>query len=520
MSINTGLPVPIFNLIKYFCLFVCFDIIVRLSLDKLKSYSRGCRLAHGYSVPISSNAFDRHGLTSTVLKSVSFLQVVVILLILGTYAIEIVLEFSSDSVAILMNVPGEMRVLPAEEKTCGVGATSSSRIVEHMINFASECIVIDEENKNYYMYKANWEVIGSLVVPKCLKTDANILTKGPVPYNETNWIYDQLTGHSDDFPTFGQGPHSPQGLFTIKVTSEDVYIRPEDWIEDHVDGTYRALLPSLKITCHGILCGQKGEKLLRLENKICTRTSSSPASNDADIIFVTGTAVAYSDIADFEKTSWKVSIIANAFFGVQGIRDFSGVITGRKAFSPDAFMMFLGRTHNRDHRSLQKYAIIYKNCDFVQVPSINARPRVETVPNATSALLVRAEVQEWAVTLVATWSLILVFIRVVLGIVVRRQSLPRSLQGEEAMAKLWFNDKVRGKVSEADCDLGEPNARASGSSMPMRGSQQPKKRWNLFRKVVHVQYYLSVKEGLEMDDITVTEGPRRIERDTTKAFFP
>ena len=508
--LETGLPLPLFNIIKYFIVFTVFDIIVRISLDQLKTFVRSWRLNEGHSVLISSIPIDRHGLFSRKTKKFSFLSFVIAFFVMSTYVLEILLEFSSDSVVKQINVPGKLFLAPAEQEICEVKDISTADIAEHMIDFAHECIILDEDTDTYKIYEANWEVTDNTIFPSCVKTNENLLLNGSLPYNELTWISDDAAREDDNLSSLDSGPKSDKSVLIIQVSSSDVFFRKPFLNDRHVTGLYRTQIPNSQIACYGNIFGRIGEGLIKVENRICVR-GSWPFNNDTDLIFFPATGVVYEDIGKVSTQDWIAPVVGTDFNGVKGLRKFARGVTSVKFSSIETYMGFLGLTNNRDHRSLQKYAILFHNCGLVKVPRLGATPRHEMVQNANSAPDIRVAVNEWSLAILVCWPILLFCGKLVLKFIMKGQSLPSNVQGEEDIGSLWFLDTFKGShgtnnISEESYD--------EGSNVTTEDNSQSTCFWKSRGR----QFYLSVDESERLDKIVVTTSPKTINRDKSKAF--
>lgn len=508
--LETGLSLPLFNVIKYFILFFAFDILVRISLDYLKAFIRAKCLNEGRSVPLSSSPIDRYGLSSHAIKKFTLLSLFIAVPTILTYGLEILLEFSSDSVVKEINVPGELFLVPADQGICELNDISTVDIGERMIDFAHQCITLDEDTGTYKIYKANWEVTDSNVFPSCVKTNENILINGSSPYDESTWITDEVLLEDADVSKLDSGPKSVNAVLLIQVNSSHVFFQRTFFNDQHITGGYRAQIPDSEIACFGNIFGRVGEGLIKLENRICIR-GSWPFTDDTDLIFFPGTGIVYEDVANISTRDWSAPVVGTDFNGVKGLRKFAKGVTSEKFSSIETYMVFLGLTNNRDHRSLQRYAILFRECGLVNVPKLGAIPRYERVPNANSAPDVRVAVTKWALCIVIFWPALLLSLKFILWFYMQRHSLPKNVYGEKEIASLWYLDQ------ENDCNpTGTINQESSDSESIIDIEDNSRKVFNWGGR--GTQLYLSVDDSNHLDKILVTTSPKEIRRDKSKNF--
>lgn len=441
--------------------------------------------------------------------SISSQSVFLFLLTLSVYGVEFSLEFSSNSVVENESAPGRVNVINATQHTCTLTDVTYRNTPYNMARLADECIDVDYEENKYIFYRYVWEKGESDEAQLlCIRSQDNVLIKDSLVYKPQNLdppaedLIDAIRAGS-----FGANGDINQAVITIQVLSEHVlssrtYVR---FGIEYASGLFATPLPitqNTSVVCFGNVYGRLGENQMKAQVLFCLE-GMMPFSSDTRFIFLQGSGLITEDATDMRSKLWNANV---ACLHGRVLGRFAEGITRDEFLSSETYAAFLGWTFNRDDRSLQKYAALYKNCENVRVPTGISETHNQTIPNAKALPIVHILVQEWSVALFLTWSIALTVLSSVLTCLGNRRNMPDSVFGEQSLAHRWLHEK---KSSSSDIESGQST---NHTSKPDRY------KWIRWCVMPERQLYLSVKDGELADAVTVTSIDVTEPRDVSKPF--
>lgn len=506
MDLNTNLSIAVFNVVKYFIVFIVFDIVVRRSLDKIIHFFRRLSLSHGRSVPLRNSRIDRYNLPLRSLMSSHSLFL--FLLTFTAYVVEFTLEFSSNSIVNYVSVPGVVNVINATHKTCPLIDITYRSTGTRMAQLADDCIDVDDKENMYTFYRYVWEKTEfDESFPRCIRTDDNILVKDRLLYSRQN-LHPDAIDLVEDIRAGSVGANGDifQAVISIQVSSKDViFNRAYDRFgRKYVTGIFATKLANKPITCFGNVYGRVGEGQMKVQVSSCLE-GSMPFPADSRFIFLLGSGRVVEDAADMKSKPWTTNIACISGRVVANVAE--GI--GKAAFfSTETYATFIGSKDNRDDVSLQRYAALYKNCEHVRVPRNISESRKQIIPNAKALPVVRVTIKRWALILIVSWPIALVLLSSMLGVVGNCKNMPHTLFGEHDIANRWLHEKNRALDIEMDASTYEEYEENEPSEGRRKRSRVKGKK----------PLYLSVKVGEPKDDVTVTATCMTVTRDASKPF--
>lgn len=528
MAIDTQLDLSSFNVIKYIFVFVIFDVVIRLSLRGIAVFFRRNSLYHGHSVPLQNEPFDRYNIREYSQEYRSLTSLFLFLVTLSAYAVEFLLEFSTDSIERTVAIPGNVRVMNASLEVCSFGDAITSNSYYDMIQIADECIDIDPRGRMYVFYKYVWHMktstdssTSSSKELLCVRSEDNILSNNSLIYSTAD-IQFREEKEIDDLKaaSFGANGDPDQDFIVIQVRSNDIFVSREYMQSGKLitAGYITVQLPSRSgnsIKCYGYVFGRHGANQMLAEISFCIYSQA--------FIYVDGSVLIKEDASVLNQSNWKVEV---ACMHGRVIRNFAkGLKSG--FLNTDAFAKFLGSVKRPDERSIQKYAALYHNCENVRVP-LQYNAEEKTIPNAMVQTTVTVSVKTWSLVLLCAWSALLAFISILLTSIAKRKKMPDNIFGEQAMARRWMkcsNEIPRKQTFSERCDesdfaqSGTSRIEDSSISAELESSQKPSflsRLPSIFRK--NKPMYLSVVVGHSQDDIAISLSKKYVKRNKQKTF--
>ncbi|CAN8065585.1 unnamed protein product [Agarophyton chilense] len=492
MTIETSLPVPVFNVIKYLLLTFSIDVLVRGGLDSFEHFRRRLFLYYGLSVDFGNRRIDRYNLIHRFRTRNIGPPVLLTLLTVAAYAVEISLEFSSDSRMGRIPIAGKVTRLNFTRGICSLDSIIYRTNANRFARLAEECII--HENGIYRLYRPIWTTSPEdSFRPLCEPTLSNLVY-------ETTDVYETLQGkgkkaqqeneqlsHTMRAHSYKSNGDEERSFVTMRITSKDIvgsfpYSFASD---DFTSSVFIKRLGDSKVKCFGTVYGRHGEGMMRVMMLGCT----NGFTENSTLSYAQGTGVVELDVEDIEK-NWIALIAVESRRNVY--RFAKGVIDYNPETNPIAYAAFLAISRAQEKINVNKYAIAYRNCDRLSLPSRNADTWEETVEASSSIPRNTATIEQWAIILVICWVVFVTAFRFALHLLADRKGMPKRLYGEKDIVSLWTYEKER--ESLAECRDGCPKRSKNG--------------------------YLSVHIGSVCDYITATKNEGNILRDRRKSFAP
>ncbi|KAI0563324.1 hypothetical protein FGB62_42g310 [Gracilaria domingensis] len=282
-----------------------------------------------------------------------------------------------------------------------------------------------------------------------------------------------------------------RSFVTVNITSRDVLGKfPYYFNSDHfTTAVFIHRLEDSAIKCFGSVYGRHGEGMMRVMMIACTNGFTSNSS----LAYAQGTGLVEMDVEEIDK-EW------SALVAVESRRELHrfgrGVIEERLQTNFVAYAVFLALVRAQEKTNVNKYAMAYRNCEKVSLPSRDGGEWKEVIESKESFPRIVATVQLWAIILVACWVVVVTAARFFVHAWADGKGMPKRLIGEQEMVCLWLQEKDREKAPEVDDD--------DGVDVVQRCKEG----------------FLSVEEGRLHDTITATKRARDVERDRTKSFAP
>ncbi|KAI0560267.1 hypothetical protein FGB62_118g017 [Gracilaria domingensis] len=429
-----------------------------------------------------------------------------ILLSVCTYAIELTLEFSTDSLVKDISKPEVLDIVVNNQGTCGFSEISETLVAEYLARIGDNCVAFSEKDQMYILYAPVWTRQGEAIFPRCVRTEDNELAREPGLYTNQNLdmvgssFIDGLKRNS-----YGSNGDENQSVITIVGKNTDIVaIRRHNYQNQTFNtGPLIIGIPNTKISCMGNVFGRLGEGQMKAELTLCL-DGEWPYNNSTDFLYLFGSAWIPRD-SEFMTENWEVKIASTHG---REIRDFGEGIVSDDLLSHTAFATFLGQSSNRDDQSIQRYALVYKYCELLQVPGPNSVWRRELVPRAKSVRIVRIQIEVWAVILVLCWPFFLCLLVLLTRSFIRKEEVPQFVLGEEEIGRHWSNcirQSRKKLMREDDMQIDEVNK--SCGPWP-----------NIFGREKSNCLFLSVDPGEIEDDVTITSVPNHISRSRKKPF--
>lgn len=506
MVILSNISLPVFSVLKYIIVFSFIDVLVRVCINNLNTFCRKYSISNGRSVPIGGTAFDRFSVSSHSFPKLSFLSMIVVLISLFTYAIELILEFSTDSFVVNISKPEVLEVQVENHGTCTLGEVTDVLAAEYMSQVGNNCVVYSEEDQMYTLYAPLWVREGGRIALRCIQTDDNELAREAALYANENLarvqsdFVDEMRKHS-----YGANGDKNRYLITITARSTDVLAAAKRTQRDgnFVTGPLVVKIPNTAISCIGNVHGRIGDGQMKAELHFCLK-GGWPSNDQTDFIYMLGSALIPED-AKSMNADWEVKI---AISHGREIKDFGKGIVSGGLFRYEAYGAFLGLTTNQDVHSIQRYAIVYKYCDVIKIPGRNSIWERRLEPKAKSVSSVRVQVKDWAIILIVSWPLFLCILVGLTQLYSRGRELPQMVSGEDNIAMQWYSDLRRRRKRFHDDEETETGKRPE-TCVTCRPFFCKKKSKDLF---------LSVDPGPFEDRVTVTSSPKIVPRTMKKPF--
>ncbi|PXF46061.1 hypothetical protein BWQ96_04161 [Gracilariopsis chorda] len=493
MELNTNLAVPIFNVLKYLFITIAIDGIVRNGLDSFEHFQRRWSLYRGYSVTFQATRIDRYNLLQQISKKHFSLSITLVILTLAAYAVEIGLEFATNSRSTRVPIAGKVTRLNYTENICGLDTIIYPGNIERLINLADKCIIF--ENEMYRLYRPIWITNPEVPFqPLCEPTPGNLLA-------ESMEVYDSLEGKGEEAAleieklrrimhdhSYKANAEEGRSFFTLSINSTNVIAKSLHQTSSSDVFLYAVFMKPLgdtSVKCYGNVYGRRGSGMMRLMMFACV----NGLNQNSTLAYALGTSLVEKDVGEIDK-DWSTVIAVENRRSVY--RFARGVIDDRLQTNAAAYAAFIADARPQDKIRLNKYAIAYRNCEQLSLPSRNAESWEEHISASSSRPQNVATVELWALILVLAWVIIVTVSRFLVHSAADRMGMPNRIFGEHQIVCLWLKDKQ--KERRADYDDNSVETYKKG--------------------------YLSVENGELKDSITATKSPRYVDRDRRKKFSP
>lgn len=517
MRIETGLPVPIFNVLKYFFFIVFIETVARNALNNVYLFLRKFDLYKGNGTALCSSRIDRYNLLQMT-RSRSILRVVFwTLLVTCFYAVEILFEFSLDASSQRSMRSERMLVYNASYSACGSFNWLPTAVAYDMSTMAKSCVDLTE--KEYILYRPTWireESSQQSQRSFCAKVPRNELRRGKLIYEDRcftegspSWdaVADILAALRTNASS--SNDYQKTSLITISVSSQHIFLSENLQFSANrstAENSYRTALlnvvfPSKTsfVLCGGLIYGAVGEGIFKIIMYSCLENSSS----GLHYMQVSGTASVFLDVEFMETEQWTVDVAT--YFGI-AIRNFTrGVLSSNhnKDFVQTViYASMLSAVYGKDSDSLNQYAAIFKHCDLLKVAQPWDRAEWQEVQDVNLEKEFTVLFSRWGLVPVICWTITLwVTARFLLRFADRKE-MPDSIEGEISIAQRWATreDDKRDQLFTS-------------------AQHESSRRWiHRFTCSPSAQAYLNVAAGSDFDDIVASRAPIQISRDTSKPF--
>ncbi|CAN8075136.1 unnamed protein product [Agarophyton chilense] len=349
MALEINVPFSLFNVLKYIIVFFFIDVIVRNSINRLTALHRSYCVYKGHSVPLTRPFGDRFNTVSLLFSKISLFSFALILLSISTYAVELVLEFSTNTVVREVSAPEQAHVLDVMNSTDFAG------------NFRS--------SYRYTVYTPYWITEAEAIFPRCIDTDDNISAQGEAVYSGKNLDLKRSEFITSLKRNSYAAKDETQSIITLEANSSHL-LTINTYTETHEPGIFNSgvimkKIPYTNISCYGNVFGRVGEGQMKVQFLFCLNTYPE-SEKETDFLFISGTGWIAQDAKKMEEP-WDVKVATTHGIEIRSFR--KGVVnsTGVLQILPYAFL--LGMTFNRDFFSMQKYAAIFKHCTSINVPN-------------------------------------------------------------------------------------------------------------------------------------------------------
>eukprot|EP00178_Gracilaria_changii_P028113 TRINITY_DN959_c0_g1_i1.p1 TRINITY_DN959_c0_g1~~TRINITY_DN959_c0_g1_i1.p1 ORF type:complete len:505 (+),score=60.69 TRINITY_DN959_c0_g1_i1:749-2263(+) len=498
-TISTHLSVPVFNVLKYLVTTVAIDIIVRSALNGLEHFRRRLHLFHGHSVPVTPARFDRYNLLHTLSPRHLTSAVVLFVVTLCAYAVEIGLEFATDSEVVRLAVAANItRLKDGSQDVCSFDTLILPNNADHLSNLAQKCVV--EHDGKYRLFRPTWIVerdksLGVL----CEQTNENLL-------DESDAVYSSLRGHTEQDAqelhhldqllrahSYRSGGDAGFWYIAIQINSSDVFrtiVFTDDERDIRFTLSYFRRRIADTVECFGWAEGRHGDGMVFVAMIACVNGYTSNSS----ISFTYGTAYLPIDGAQLSTNQTWSAIVASE--NRQLLHHYlRGVFRQGTRANAEAYAAFLARSIALGITNLNKYAIAYRNCENLTLPAqgqaCEGDSCVELFPSASSEVRVTATVKSWGVVLIVSWVFIVKIAQLVLHAIANRKRMPDRLFGEAQVLQLCVAEKCGKETTQS---AGDYSCSAKSA-------------------------FLSVKIGETKDRVIATNKPQDVIRDRRKPFY-
>ncbi|KAI0557053.1 hypothetical protein FGB62_349g03 [Gracilaria domingensis] len=452
MAIDTNIDVRIFNVLRYFILTILIDVIVRKSLDSFEHFRRRLSLHRGHSVAVSGIRLDRYNLLKTLTTGQTAFALVLFVITMIAYGVEVALEYAVDSQVTRSPIQGNITRVEYRTGMCTVdqmGNESNHHL--DMEAIAQRCVVF--ENEIYRFYRPVWvRDSDGKVTLLCENVEQNKVYEGEGIYKtlysssrdaDTNELVESLNENPNK--TIADGWFS----FEVNVSSSDVFKSHQHFtpVGTHSISYFLANLGGTGWRCGGTALDDPIRATAFVQVNGCV--TGLDENSSLAVTFGTARAEYETQAGTLESGEWSVQVP----FGVRTVvhHYFKGVALENSHSEANAFAYaaFLSRIFAKRDMNLNKFAIMYRYCDAIQVPAINGTSWTEQYEFASSELRVTATIQEWGVVLAACWVVAVCVGSVLVSWIAEQRKMPTKVFGEGQILRRWAEENECVEVAGA-----------------------------------------------------------------------
>lgn len=510
MEIDTRLSVSMFNVFKYFFTVFFIEIMTRRGIENIRVFIRRLDLHSGLSVPLYTHQLDRYSISNARYYRHFSRVLLWFFLVFGSYAVEILSEFSVETRTDFISHSETMEVLNATTGVCSIQDITQGLVPKFLTSMALKCVRL--ENDSFYSYNPVWIHNGQSREAKCTQTPKNILRQGPLIYDNLTYTEGSSAWNavqsliSDILQTPTKININSMTLTgTLSVSNTDIFFdrNISEGERQYRTALWMTMIPGSSVVCAGNIHGRYGEGVMKIRLYACVQIGDSVYT----YLKVSGTAPIFYDVEDMVRKPWDKKVAMKMEFSIYDFTN--GVFEGNRMDSILAYSTVLSLGANTDINSLNKYAIVYKFCELYRVPQTDDA-MVQTVKHSKAEERITIVLSEWGILMLLSWSIGLYSVSVCLLIYGHQMKLVEHVVGERDIALRWA-------TREAEMSLELDVNSKSESSSNTSGVRVNEGRKSCFHRGSMV--YLNVQAGCEFDEILPSLTPRVIARDPNKLII-
>lgn len=509
MSVDTGLSVQVFNVLKYFVISVFLEAVIRTSLDNVDIFFRALDLYHGRPVSLNRSRIDRYNLSSIIRFGRLPKLLFTLFLACCAYSVELLLEFSSTAEGSEFPISGQLDMYQPTHQACTPLQLDQNNTMDQVIFMASSCVVLTDQK--YIFYNVTWQRHDSSPpIPICVHTRDNILHEGKRIYESLTYVNGsreeksvssfERTLRAHSWHSYG---NSSRFTVLLSLTNADVQAT-SSYSQENGEYARAVLLSqvgSTSIQCAGTLFGRHGDGFVSARVYGCF----GDISNGQNYIEASGTSLVEVDAEFVQSEQWDTQIVVRIWTAIYNFT--SGAVDNDNLQGVQALTMLLSAGTGKDSDSVNKYAVVYKHCSDYFVPQVTDISRTQHFDKVTSEQRITVSISEWAIALLIFWPILLSLISLGLRVRGKWMKLPMNVHGEGDIGRRWLS--------------------RNGKSFPAENapSKVEKKSFvNILRtqwfKWFDQQYdvFLNVEVGETNDDIIVGPTALNVERPSSNIF--
>lgn len=463
MVFNTNLPVPIFNVLKYFIISVFLEAAVRFSLDMFESFFRAVALCQGRPVCLSHSRIDRYNLSSRrQFRKNTPAMVTTTALACCAYSVEILLEFSSGAEIAEYSRPGGLNLYAASHQACTVSQLLQGNTMPLIMDLATSCV--DIIKSNFVFYNVSWvKQNDTMPAPLCVHAKDNILQEGPVIYKNLDYANDSLEEKS--ISSFRRSLHAnswessgdpEREVVVVQQNQDDIHSvsRYSHGGDSFIRAVLLTKVQNTSIQCVGTATGKYGEGVMSSFLFGCFVR----IEHGYIYIQTPGTALIEEDAEYLEKKNWSSFVVLSTLTHKSDIYNFSSEIIDEMDIERLlAYSTLLALASGKDADSLNRYAVVYKYCSEYFVPKDIDSFQEQKFDKATAEPRITAFIYNWGIIVAIVWILFLITADCIIFVLRKRKNLPGALLGENDIGRRWLSrypvDK-NGRGTQLDNDSG------------------------------------------------------------------
>ncbi|KAI0557834.1 hypothetical protein FGB62_258g01 [Gracilaria domingensis] len=318
---------------------------------------------------------------------------------------------------------------------------------------AHKCVMFEDEI--YRFYRPVWvrDSEGTLAL-LCENVEQNMLYEGEGIYHVNSSrsganIYELYESLNENWTETIMRGWFNFGMWVINVSSSDVYKSHQHFtpVGTHLNSYFLANVGGTSWKCGGTAAGDPIRGTVFVQVIGCV----TGLDEDSSLAVTFGTALAEYELQGgaFESGVWSVQVpleirtLVNHYF--KGV----ALENTQSEANALAYAAFLARIHGRGEMNLNKFAIMYRYCDIIQVPAINGTSWTEQYEFASSEIRVTATIREWGVVLAACWVVAVWFGSVLVSWIAEQREMPNNLFGEAQILRRWAEENESEEVAEA-----------------------------------------------------------------------